>query len=101
MISRVETDLRGRARSLLDAVQPGVAVDFLVEVAAELPMQMICILLGIPESERHWLFHAIEPQFDFSGAVPRWGAADGRGGRVADVHLRHGADRGQTLGADG
>ncbi|MCV7356303.1 cytochrome P450 [Mycolicibacterium fluoranthenivorans] len=67
MISRVETDLRGRARSLLDAVQPGVAVDFLVEVAAELPMQMICILLGIPESERHWLFHAIEPQFDFSG----------------------------------
>lgn len=67
MISRVETDLRGRARSLLDAVQPGVTVDFLVEVAAELPMQMICILLGIPESERHWLFHAIEPQFDFSG----------------------------------
>lgn len=67
MISRVETDLRGRARRLLDTVQPGVAVDFLVEVAAELPMQMICILLGIPESERHWLFHAIEPQFDFSG----------------------------------
>ncbi|MGJ6122058.1 cytochrome P450 [Mycolicibacterium sp. Y3] len=67
MISRVETDLRGRARSLLDTVQPGVTVDFLVEVAAELPMQMICILLGIPESERHWLFHAIEPQFDFSG----------------------------------
>ncbi|QNJ92721.1 cytochrome P450 [Mycolicibacterium fluoranthenivorans] len=67
MISRVETDLRARARSLLDAVQPDVAVDFLVEVAAELPMQMICILLGIPESERHWLFHAIEPQFDFSG----------------------------------
>jgi cytochrome P450 len=31
-------------------------------------MQMICILLGVPESERHWLFEAIEPQFDFGGA---------------------------------
>ena len=28
-------------------------------------MQMICILLGVPEKERHWLFHAIEPTFDF------------------------------------
>jgi cytochrome P450 len=31
-------------------------------------MQMICILLGVPESERHWLFEAIEPQFDFGEA---------------------------------
>lgn len=68
MIARVEEDLRVRARRLLDAVEPGVPLDFLVEVAAELPMQMICILLGVPESERHWLFHAIEPQFDFSGS---------------------------------
>ncbi|WP_123026026.1 cytochrome P450 [Mycolicibacterium stellerae] len=68
MISRVEDDLRSRARRLLDAVEPGSAFDFLVEVAAELPMQMICILLGVPESERHWLFEAIEPQFDFGGS---------------------------------
>jgi cytochrome P450 len=31
-------------------------------------MQMICILLGVAESERHWLFEAIEPQFDFGVA---------------------------------
>jgi cytochrome P450 len=68
MIRRVEDDLRARARRLLDAVEPGVPFDFVVEVAAELPMQMICILLGVPESERHWLFHAIEPQFDFGGS---------------------------------
>ena len=68
MIARVEADLRARAQTLADAVEPGVAVDFLVEVAAELPMQMICILLGVPESERHWLFEAIEPQFDFGGS---------------------------------
>jgi cytochrome P450 len=68
MITRVEDDLRARARKLLDAVAPGGPVDFLVDIAAELPMQMICILLGVPESERHWLFEAIEPQFDFGGS---------------------------------
>lgn len=68
MIRRVEDDLRSRARRLLDSVEPGVPFDFLVDIAAELPMQMICILLGVPESERHWLFHAIEPQFDFGGS---------------------------------
>lgn len=68
MIARVEDDLRTRARRLLDSVTPGEPFDFLVEVAAELPMQMICILLGVPESERHWLFEAIEPQFDFGGS---------------------------------
>jgi cytochrome P450 len=68
MIARVEDDLRSRARRLPDAVIPGEPIDFLVDVAAELPMQMICILLGVPESERHWLFEAIEPQFDFGGS---------------------------------
>ena len=68
MIGLVEDDLRARTRGLLDAVSPGEPFDFLTDFAAELPMQMICILLGVPESERHWLFEAIEPQFDFGGA---------------------------------
>jgi len=68
MITRVEDDLRSRARCLLNSIIAGEAFDFVVDVAAELPMQMICILLGIPESERHWLFEAIEPSFDFGGS---------------------------------
>ena len=68
MIGLVEDDLRARTRRLLDAVVPGEPFDFVMDVAAELPMQMICILLGVPESERHWLFEAIEPQFDFGGS---------------------------------
>ena len=31
-------------------------------------MQMICILLGVPEQERHWLFEAVEPGFDHRGS---------------------------------
>lgn len=72
MIRRVEEDLRRRTRALLDAVEPGVPFDFLVDIAAELPMQMICLLLGVPEADRHWLFEAIEPSFDFRGCGRRW-----------------------------
>ena len=67
-VRRVEDDLRTRARTLLDGVVDGEPFDFLRDVAAELPMQMICILLGLPESERHWLFEAVEPGFDFKGS---------------------------------
>ncbi len=67
MVRDLEQELRRRTRTLLDAVPDGEEVDVLVEVAAELPMQMICILLGVPESERHWLFEAVEPGFDYRG----------------------------------
>ena len=65
MVRRLENDLRLRTRRLLDRVEHGVPFDFLVDVAAELPMQMICILLGVPEEDRHRLVAAIEPGFDF------------------------------------
>lgn len=68
MIARVTDDLRQRARMLLDEVADGEPFDFLPQVAAELPMQMICILLGVPETDRHWLFEAVEPGFDFRGS---------------------------------
>jgi cytochrome P450 len=67
MVRRLEDELRTRTRSLLDAVEDGAEIDFVHDVAAELPMQMICILLGVPESERHWLFEAVEPGFDHKG----------------------------------
>jgi cytochrome P450 len=84
MIRRVEDDLRRRTRVLLDAVQPGETFDFLVDIAAELPMQMICILLGVPESERHWLFRAIEPSFDFG---------DSRKGEVGTMSIEEAGSR--------
>jgi cytochrome P450 len=66
-IGRLEDELRRRTRALLDRVDDGRPCDFLLDVAAELPMQAICILLGIPEEDRHTLFAAIEPTFDIRG----------------------------------
>jgi cytochrome P450 len=65
MVGRLEDELRRRTRALLGAVDDGAPVDLLRDLAAELPMQMICILLGVPEADRHWLFEAVEPGFDY------------------------------------
>lgn len=66
-ISRLEGELRRRTERLVDAALERRAVDFVAAVAGELPMQAICILLGIPEEDRHRLFGWIEHSFDFRG----------------------------------
>jgi cytochrome P450 len=68
MIRRVEDDLRARVRGLLDGIADDTPLDFMGEVAVEPPMQMICLLLGVPESERHWLLRAVDPGFDYRGS---------------------------------
>lgn len=67
MVRRLEDELRRRTRDLLDRFGDGDELDFLSEVAAEPPMQMICILLGVPEADRHRLALAVEPNFDLRG----------------------------------
>jgi cytochrome P450 len=63
-ISRVEDEVRSRTRRLLAAVPDGDPFDFVGAIATELPMQMICTLLGVPEEDRHALLKAVEPLFD-------------------------------------
>jgi cytochrome P450 len=63
-LRRLEDDLRRRSVALLDAAAEQGDVDFLEAVAAELPMQAICILLGVPEEDRHLLFECVEHIFD-------------------------------------
>ncbi len=61
-VRALEPELRKRMRRLLDSA--GEECDFLTEVAAELPMQAICLLLGVPEVDRDRLAHAVEHVFD-------------------------------------
>lgn len=64
MVAGLEAELRRRTRALLAEIDEGTEVDFLTNIAAELPMQMICILLGVPETDRHDLWEAVDPGFD-------------------------------------
>ena len=64
-IARLEAELRRRAALLVDDALAAGTCDFVRDVAGELPMQAICILMGIPETDRHRLFEWIEHSFDF------------------------------------
>jgi cytochrome P450 len=61
-VRALEPELRRRMRHLLESVDE--ECDFLVDVAAEMPMQAICLLLGVPEADRHRLARAVEHVFD-------------------------------------
>ena len=60
MIGRLEDDLRRRAREILDAVPVGDVFDFVPMVARELPLQAICSVLGVPQSDRGELSEIVD-----------------------------------------
>ena len=59
MIGRIRDDLMARSHQILDIVAPAFgkrgACDLVVDVAAELPLQAICMLLGVPNEDRRML----------------------------------------------
>jgi cytochrome P450 len=64
-LAQLEADLEGRARTIVaNAVAKGTC-DFLVEVAAELPLQAIAGLMGVPQDDRHELFTWAEAMLDY------------------------------------
>lgn len=66
-IQRLEDELRTRTRRLVDEIADAGECDFVQSIAAELPLQAISILLGIPQEDRGQLFEWIDFTFDFRG----------------------------------
>lgn len=56
MVARLEPRIREATKSILDKVEGGGVHDFVREVAAELPLQVIAEFLGVPQEERGNLF---------------------------------------------
>jgi cytochrome P450 len=65
-IGALEPELRRRARAILDAVPADGECDFVVDVARELPLQAICLLLGVPQPDRgmlcEWMDRGLEAE---------------------------------------
>ncbi|HZO10142.1 MAG TPA: cytochrome P450 [Myxococcota bacterium] len=56
MLARVEADVQRVAAQVVDAVAPRGSCDFVTDIAAELPLRIICNLMGIPESQTRFVF---------------------------------------------
>lgn len=52
-LAALETDLHARAAAIVDHALERRSCDLLVDLAAELPLQAIASLLGVPQSDRH------------------------------------------------
>ncbi|WP_327142337.1 cytochrome P450 [Nocardia sp. NBC_01327] len=52
----IEEELRGRATAIVAAAIAKGECDFLLDLAAELPLQAVAQLLGVPQQDRHQLF---------------------------------------------
>jgi cholest-4-en-3-one 26-monooxygenase len=57
MIGQLEPHIRDLTDEVLDrAVAKGTEIDFVVDIAAELPLEVIAELIGVPSDERHKIF---------------------------------------------
>lgn len=57
MIGQLEPHIRDLTDDVLDkAVAKGGDIDFVVDIAAELPLEVIAELIGVPSEERHKIF---------------------------------------------
>lgn len=66
----IERDLAARCATILDAALAEGACDFLVEVAAELPLQAIASLLGVPQADRHRFMEWADITLDYDDRAP-------------------------------
>ncbi|HUI28340.1 MAG TPA: cytochrome P450, partial [Candidatus Kryptonia bacterium] len=56
MVARVEQTVREKARRIVGAVAPKGECDFVSEIAAALPLEIICDMMGIPPSDYKRIF---------------------------------------------
>ena len=56
VLNKAELHIRDLAREIVDAVAQKGHCDFVTEMAAELPLQVIVEMLGVPKEDRHAFF---------------------------------------------
>ncbi len=78
-LKQLEDDVRRAAREIVDGVIEKGECDFVTEVAAALPLKIICDMMGIPESQYRFVFDntnrilgAGDPEYvpDPGGVIP-------------------------------
>jgi len=106
VISRVESDVQRAAAQIVDAVAEKGACDFVTEIAAALPLKIICDMMAIPASQYQFVFDrtnvilgAGDPEYtpDVSQLVPQLLKAGAELGQLAQDLGRH---RAQHPGED-
>ena len=78
MVAKQETYLRALATRIVDAVAQRGECEFVEELAAELPLQVICELMGVPQEDRKLIFELSNKLIGFDDPEYRNTEADAR-----------------------
>lgn len=77
MVAKLNDEIVGKASSVVDEIAGKGSIDFVTEVAAKLPLALICDLMGISESDYELVFDMTniilsngDPEFIDEGANP-------------------------------
>jgi len=84
MTRRLEEQARGWAVDIIENALERETVNFVQDIAYQLPMHMIADIVGIPLEDRNWIFARINEML--TGTTPeRLGAGDDRDGLLLDI----------------
>jgi cytochrome P450 len=67
MLARIEADVQATAARIVDEVLAEGPGDFVGQVAARLPINVICAMMGIPERTRPYVLRRIDAMTEYSG----------------------------------
>jgi cytochrome P450 len=59
-VAALEDELKRRTAALIDSLEVGERCNFALRVSREIPTQAICIVLGVPESDRKYLCDLVD-----------------------------------------
>src|SRR3989441_5740537 len=85
MTNRLVPHIRDTAAGIIDAVAARGECDFVSEIAAELPLQVIAEMIGIPLADRHLIFKWSNDMIGFDD--PEYGGASSEVGKIASMQM--------------
>src|SRR5437773_844481 len=85
MTNRLAPHIRDMATRIIDAVVARGECDFVAEIAAELPLQVIAEMIGIPLADRHLIFKWSNDMIGFDD--PEYGGAGAEVGKIASMQM--------------
>lgn len=107
ILARTETDIRTAADRIVDRIPPDTPAEFVAAVAAPMPFEVLCTMMGIPVAERNRIRELIDQASAHTGIhrpLLQRLRSPGRGLRaLAEMHriiARVGRERRQHPGED-
>jgi cytochrome P450 len=86
MLGKIEADIKATATMIVNDVLAAGPKDFVTQVAARLPINVICRMMGIPEDLRPYVLERIDVMTEYSGV--RGSLADPRTLRLLGGNLK-------------